>query len=283
MSEVAYITLKDGTKLDIQDVKTQELLSYRAEHNAHFRHKNLGTIASVAQCNEFMADYGINLETLGDVFPGDYFTIQDGTYNVDWMFAGFDTELNKGNTAFTSLHGTIIPVTKVTDAKMNSSNTTGTSENTSNTSGLQAYAGSDMRVITLPAVATALRTVLGDHLKARKVLLSKTMTAATESMAGAGFNGASTAWDWYDEYIVLMSEVQVYGSTVCSSSFYDNGEGFEKLPVFNFISPIQYARINQWLRAVASSTYFAFVNDDGDANYGLASSSRAVRPLGVLA
>ena len=37
MSEVAYITLKDGTKLDIQDVKTQELLSYRAEHNAHFR------------------------------------------------------------------------------------------------------------------------------------------------------------------------------------------------------------------------------------------------------
>ena len=283
MSEVAYITLKDGTKLDIQDVKTQELLSYRAEHNAHFRHKKLGTIASVAQCNEFMADYGINLETLGDVFPGDYFTVQDGTYNVDWMFAGFDTELNKGDTAFTSLHGSIIPVTKVTDAKMNSSNTTGTSENESNESGLQAYAGSDMRVITLPAVATALRTVLGDHLKSRRVLLSKTMTAATVSMAGAGFNGASTAWEWYSEYLTLMTEIQVYGSTVYSSSFYDIGEGCEKLPVFNFINPVQYARINQWLRVVASSTGFAHVHGNGVAAYGTAGNSHAVRPLGVLA
>ena len=95
--------------------------------------------------------------------------------------------------------------------------------------------------------------------------------------------GASTGWEWASVYASLLTEVQVYGSKVWSSSAYDVGEGFEKLPVFNFINPIEYQRARWWLRAVVSGSHFALVDDGGNAGYLGASRSYGVRPLIVLA
>jgi hypothetical protein len=76
-----------------------------------------------------------------------------------------------------------------------------------------------------------------------------------------------------------MNEVQLYGSTVWSSSAYDVGVDNEKLPVFNFINPIHFGRYAFWLRSVVSSTHFAFCNYDGLANTNTASNAYSVRPL----
>jgi hypothetical protein len=76
-----------------------------------------------------------------------------------------------------------------------------------------------------------------------------------------------------------MNEVQLYGSTVWSSSAYDVGVDNEKLPVFNFINPVHFGRDYFWLRSVVSSTHFAYCTSPGFADYGSASTVHSVRPL----
>ena len=76
-----------------------------------------------------------------------------------------------------------------------------------------------------------------------------------------------------------MSEVEVYGSAICGSSFFDVGTAKAQLPLFalapHLINPGRFA---WWLRAVVSSAYFASVAGNGDASYNLASVTCGVRP-----
>ena len=110
-----------------------------------------------------------------------------------------------------------------------------------------------------------------NHLLSHKKLL-------TTSINNSGYNrygnnsGCSNNWEWKDnQFISLMSEVQLHGSTVWSSSGFDTGEANEKLALFNFIRPNKlFGNKNIWLRDVASATHFATLS-----NLGLASSSRA--------
>ncbi len=235
-------------------------------NNGIYRGKNLGTITS-SNIDAFLTEHKVSSGVFEDLYVGDIITIQDGTYNAQWLIAGFNTELNKGDTALTTNHISLIPVSKLLDAPMNSSHTT---------SG--GYKGSIMHSTTLPTVAANLKNALGSHLLNRRVLLSNA-TATGTSMAGAGYSGYSSNWEWCSAYCTLMTEVQCYGSTVFSSSFFDVGEGYEKLPIFNFIHPVTFARVTFWLRAVANSTYFALVSDYGYAGYIGAGRSYGVRPL----
>lgn len=91
--------------------------------------------------------------------------------------------------------------------------------------------------------------------------------------------GASNSWAWETVELQLMSEVQVYGSTVWSSSAYDVGCDNKMLPVFKFINPIQFGRSFYWLSSVVSSTVFANCNTSGNAGNGGASFAASVRPL----
>lgn len=59
---------------------------------------------------------------------------------------------------------------------------------------------------------TAFGSVLGSHLLSHSVLLTSSANADLDSMAGAGFKGASSNWAWTDTYLSLLSEIQVYGS-----------------------------------------------------------------------
>ena len=224
--------------------------------------------------------------TFRNIFIGDYITMKDPldtTKNMRWRVAHLDYYLHTGDTETTAHHVVLVAEDcSATTAKMNDSNTTGV---TSWTKG--AYLGSKMWNETIPTINTNIESTFGSgHVLSHKTLLSNAMTAATASNAGAGFVGASTGWEWIATKANLMSEKQVYGSNVCSSSFYDTGADNRQLALFamdpdKFVAGkgLNGARQTYWLRAVASSTYFAHVYYDGVANSHGASDSVGVRPL----
>jgi hypothetical protein len=206
-------------------------------HNGIFRGKDLGTVSSLNEYIAFRQAHGIDNKSYTDLYLGDYFKIQDGTYNVEWMVAHFDYYVNKGETV--SPRGVVlIPRITCGESKMNNTNTTE-----------GGYAATIANVTTCPAIASKLQTVLGSYLLSNKLLFSTATNASIPSMAGANWQGASTNWAWTASQCSLPTEVQIYGSTVIGSSFYDVGESCEKLAVFNFINHIEYSRSGFWLRS----------------------------------
>lgn len=248
-----------------------DLIGYGQGHNAIYRGKNLGTITS-SNLSTFLTTHGITDGTFTDLYLGDYFIIQDGTYNAEWMVAGFNTHKNKGNNnIITGNHIAIIPRTVLFDDKMNSDNVT--------TGG---YKGSYMHTTVMSTVTTRLNSVLGSHLLTRDALITNNVDTTNKSSAYTAWAGASSGWEWVATRCELMTETEVYGAPIFSSSAYDQGEGCMKLPVFNFINHVQFARAYLWLRSVANSTYFCVASGDGTAYHYSASGSLGVRPLALL-
>lgn len=245
------------------------------QRNGIYRGINVGTISSISELETWLTDHNVGLGVYTDLYLGDYITIQDGTYNANWMIAGFDTEFYKGwlvdgssaTQWITQHHITLIPRVPLFNAQMNSTNTT---------SG--GYKGSAMHTSTLPTVVSNLQTVLGTHLLKRYALLSTAVDTNRSNMYGTA-GGASSSWQWTEVYATLPSEVQIYGSTIWSSSGYDTGEACMKLPVFNFINHIQFARWHFWLRGAASSGDFCYAHGSGIAYAWDASYSGGVRPV----
>jgi hypothetical protein len=151
---------------------------------------------------------------------------------------------------------------------MNSSNTT-----------VGSYFNSDMHQITLPCYAKSLKTALNNHLLSHRTMLSNAVNTSTPSMAGAGMTGAASGCECATVELQLMNEVQVYGTTVWSSSAYDVGVDNRQLPVFKFINPVHTGRNPFWLRSVVSSAFFALCNSHGYAYISGASNAFYVRPL----
>ena len=229
--------------------------------NCRYEEKSLGTWSSVSQVNNFLAEYTHANDYRGESHTplslGNYLTIQDGTYNASWVIVGFDTELNRGDTAC-GYGISLIPYVyndKMT-SYMNSTNTT--------TGG---YQGSYMHNTTLPNIANKLRNVLSTHMIERRILTSNVVS-----------NGASSNWSWESQYLSLLSEVQVYGSAVWGSG-YDVGEACNKLPIFNYINFVAFSRHGFWLRAVTSASFFANTYLYGHADASIASGVLWVRPL----
>lgn len=267
----------DADKWSAEDVETvldelkSDLIGYGQGHNAIYRGKNLGTITS-SNLSTFLTTHGITDGTFTDLYLGDYFIIQDGTYNAEWMVAGFNTHKNKGNSnIITGNHIAIIPRTVLFNDKMNSDNVT--------TGG---YKGSYMHTTVMSTVTTRLNSVLGSHLLTRDALITNNVDTTNKSSAYTAWEGASYDWEWVATRCELMTETEVYGAPIFSSSAYDQGEGCMKLPVFNFINHIQFARATFWLRSVTNSTSFCDAYGHGIASYDSASISRGVRPLALL-
>ena len=172
--------------------------------------------------------------------PGDYFRLLIGSTNYKVFIAGIDTEYYKGTgTTKVEVHH-ITCLVYLGASKMNSSNiVTG------------GYNGATIMQNFLDSKATELSTICGSHLLTRSVMLS---TAATSK---------SYSWAWYNKQLVLMSETQVYGSIQWGST-YDTGEGFEQLPIFNNLSPMQlWGRTNIWLRGVYNAEGFCVISGGG--------------------
>ena len=118
-------------------------------------------------------------------------------------------------------------------------------------------------------VITALSGVgitISDHLVNHKKLFTNSIKNNGINRCGAP-NGCSNNWEWKDEYISLMSEIQLFGSIVWSSSGFDTGEANEKLAIFNFIRPNKlFGNKNIWLRDIASAADFTDLSGYGDAS-----------------
>lgn len=252
------------TSKGIMDIISTQGLS----HNGIYRGKNFGTFASVSAVQQFLSDHAVSTGLFNDLYIGDYFKIQDGTYNVEWEIAGFDTYLHKGDSDFTTHHIALIPKTNLNTSKMNDTNDTA-----------GGYYNSYMHQSVIPTIDTNLATILGNHLLARRALLSNAMNKDLTSGAGAGWMGSTTGWDWYTVKSCLMSEVAVYGSKVFSSSFHDIGEDCERLPIFQFKGH-SHTRQWFWLRAVASGSRFAGASGNGiPYGYNASDAGGGVRPL----
>ena len=234
-------------------------------HNGIYTGRNLGTISSASDWAAFRAKYGIADKSYKGLYLGDYVKVNDGTYNADWMVAGFNTETNKGNTNIPGNCVSMIP---------RLGNGCGTSYMNSTNVTTGGYKDSYMHTTKLPDVATKLTTIFGSNLVTRDIRVSNTVT-----------DGHVSDWEWVECKCSLLTSVQVYGSLSFENTGgahcagYNIGEGYEKLPVFNFIHPVQFSRSGFWFRGVNSATYFCIVNDGGVATYTHASNAYGVRPL----
>lgn len=157
------------------------------------------------------------------------------------------------------------------------------------------YAGSAMDQSVLGAVATEGSTAsgatinqqlyaeFGSHLKTTDELLSNGINATGINRFGTA-DGCSNNWAWNMRQAVLMSEAEVYGVTVWSSSGYDTGNAKMQLPLFaNNRNAMNNRSSWYWLKDVASSASFCVCNISGNAHYNDAGNTwNYVRPRFIL-
>ena len=256
-------------------------------HNSIFRGKDLGTITAV-NIDDFVTSHGIPTGEFTDLYLGDYFTM-DYNGNKTFRIAGFDTHWNIGDnasdldsdviTVLNRHHICVVPDSYLFTHGMNTTNTTGQSENENNTSGLKAYAGSDMFQIVMPEVNATLSAILGSHLLKFRELLSNSIDTNAIAANHPATKGAANGWGWYTCQANLMSEIELYGSIVWSSNGYNTGTAKHQLPLFakapKYINP---TRTWFWLRDVATAASFCDCSGHGYARYTGASNADGVRP-----
>ena len=276
--------------LSIGGVEVVPVANNAAAHNGIYRGANLAQWYTIEQLST-----KVQAGDWSNLFIGDYYDITMTTSyksneTVRWQIAGFDTEYGQGGgwdgRHYFDHHLAMIPRDCFdTYQKMNETNTTE-----------GGYSGSDMATTVLPIYATALKEAIGEsHVLTRKVWRTNTVTTTVANAGYAGWTGASSGGAWVDEELGLLSEVQVFGCLLFSSSCYDAASHSRQLPLFALGQDLlvsgpsvtdtgkqtwnSYARCTWWLGSVVSSTSFALVSGDGFAYYDNASVARGVRPL----
>ncbi|MCI9280619.1 MAG: hypothetical protein HFJ02_07525, partial [Bacilli bacterium] len=193
-----------------------------------------------------------------------------------WLIADIDNYLYSGDTSLTKHHVTIIPAKPLMNLGMNETVTTE-----------GGYYNSRMATETLPSLVSEEGVIgksFGSHIIEYRNLLSNSVDTKATNQSGEQLLGASDDWAWYIRKIDLMSEVNVYGTTVWSSSGYDTGIDNRQYAIFQlkpeFINSYEDKRFHYWLKVVSDITKFASVGDYGDSSqfgYG-ATGLLGVRP-----
>ena len=114
-----------------------------------------------------------------------------------------------------------------------------------------------------------------------KLLTNAVNTTAVNRLVNDSNKGASSGWEWVaDCKICALSEVQVYGATVWSSSGHDTGEACRQLDVFRVYNHTEiFGDEYPWLRDVVSASRAADTRDRGGAGNGTASDAGHVAAL----
>ena len=226
------------------------------------RHAN-GSLSTQVQAGDFT-----------DIFIGDYITAtttaNGSTVTTKWRVADIDYYMNTGDNADNDgkHHLVLVPDACMFNAYMNSTDTTA-----------GGYQGSAMWKTYIPMCVTAIRNAFGSgHVLSWRTILSKAVNTNVASMAGAGWTGAASDWAWCDASADLMSEPQLYGTTVFSSSFFDVGVKKRQFALFRHDPALMNIRADFWLSAVASGPTFARCDSGGVAGDWGASSVIGVRP-----
>lgn len=240
-----------------KDVASILLVNNAGAHNGIFRGKYLGSSLTETQSAAIQAG------TFDDLYIGDYWTIND----VDYVIVAFDYYYNAGDTACTTHHAVVVPRNPLYNAQMNSTNVvTG------------AYVGSAMYTTNLNTAKNTIQSAFGStHLLTIRQLFQN-------SVAEGGYE--NSVGEWYDATVWLMNEFNVYGGLVWKNAYAStNGRGNytidnSQYPGFALEPTMIHtpSRSAYWLRDVATSNSFAFVNSRGNCGHANASTSYGVRP-----
>ena len=244
-----------------------------AAHNAVFRGENLTnkyTIDEICQ--------RISSGTFDDLYVGDYFDITftnpSGTQEqMRCILAGFDYYYNQQKYGCMQHHAVIVPKNCVEGLfAVNTEATTNVCEG--------GFANSTMFKTTLPSYLTPLQNALNNHILTYKNQLSTELNSDGLSNVGVGLTGYASAHDWRDITLNLLSELQVYGTQILSSSFYNNGIDTSQLPLFRHDLMAKVAgnggvtdmgnsneAIHYWLRDIVSKHFYARVTNRSGAYY----------------
>lgn len=213
-----------------------------------------------------------NLEKYG-LKPGDQKTINGHTY----VIAGLNPM--KGTTTpyrVTTNHVGLIVIPHTTQAWNASGNTyTGADGRGA------GYLNSDLHYYLKNTLLPLVNTDLGsENLYGHSKLLSNAVNQNGINKFGEA-TGCASGWTWEaDCKICALSEVQVYGAAIWSSSGYDTGEACRQLDVFQKYSHTEiFGGEYPWLRDVVSASYAAFAYDNGFATYRTASTATNVAAL----
>ena len=209
--------------------------------------------------------------TFKDIYVGDFFSAN----GVTWLVADIDNYLYSGDQSLNKHHATIIPAKPLMNLGMNATDTTE-----------GGYNGSRMATETLPGLVAADGTIgkaFGAHLIEYRNLLSNRVNATAINQSGGRWTGASDEWSWYTRKCDLMSEQNVYGTNVWSSSGYDTGIDNRQYAIFQlkpeFINSYDNVRFHYWLKAVSGATQFARIGGWGDSDDSWsATGAYGVRP-----
>ena len=213
-----------------------------------------------------------NLEKYG-LKPGDQKTINGHTY----VIAGLNPM--KGTTTpyrVTANHVGLIVIPHTTQ-KWNESGNTSTGADSRGA----GYMNCDLHYYLKNTLLPLVETDLG---AANLIGHSKLLTNAVNTTGINRFGeatGCSSGWTWEANCkICALSEVQVYGGTVWSSSGYDTGEACRQLDVFQAYSHTEiFGGEYPWLRDVVSASLAAFADNVGCATYHTASHAYYVAAL----
>ncbi len=196
-----------------------------------------------------------------DILPGDYFT---GASGYTYVLGGANPM--KGTHAYTiqNNHAGLIVVTHTTSKWNETNDTTG------------GYVSSVLHSYLVNTVLPKVKTDLGGvgHLYAHQKLYSTAINKTGYNRYGTA-TGCSNNWAWSaDQYISALTEMQVYGGTVWSSSGYDTGEADQQLEVFKHFKHTDiFGNEYPWLRDVVSASFAANAGTFGSANYDGASNA----------
>ena len=201
-----------------------------------------------------------NLEKYG-LRVGDYKTIN----GHDYVIAGLNCMKGVHSYTCTTDHVGLIVIPHTTQAWNASGNTyTGADDRGA------GYKNSDLHYYLKNTLLPLVETDLGaSNLLGHYKLLSNAINQNGVNRYGEA-SGCSSGWDWEANCkICALSEAQVYGSTIWSSSGFDTGEAAQQLEVFQKFNKNEiFGNEYPWLRDVVSSSVAATVNHDGIAyNY----------------
>jgi hypothetical protein len=248
----------EGTEAKIAPL----LFNNAGAHNAIYRGKSLGSTVTTAQYAAIKAG------TFDDLYIGDYWTIG----GVNYRIAAFDYYLNSGDTSCTTHHVVIVPDTCLYNAQMHNTSSGSWESGAANTTA-GGYVGSDMYKSNLEQAKTTIKSAFSGHVLKHRIYLMNAVA-----------NGRASGGAWCDSEVDLMCEQMVYGSGIFSpvsdGSNVPANYRVEKsqLPLFQHEPSRICNRATWWLRDIITASNFAYVNNNGLANYSNASNSLGVRP-----
>ena len=212
-----------------------------------------------------------NLEKYG-LKPGDYKTIN----GRDYVIAGLNCMKGTHSYTCTENHVGLIVIPHTTQ-KWNESGNTYTGADSRGA----GYKNSDLHYYLKNTLLPLVESDLGaSNLLGHSKMLSNAVNQNGYNRFGEA-TGCSSGWAWESNCkICALSEMQVYGGTIWSSSGFDTGEACQQLEVFRRYKFTDiFGNEYPWLRDVVSASLAAFCGGAGVAANDPASHATSVAAL----